>query len=80
MLFYLYWLASLGDHAGMNAAIGQVVLAVGRVEHENAPGRRAVLGRAFRRRAAAAEMPGGAGTGGGGVGGSAGAPIRGRGD
>lgn len=80
LLYRFYWLASLGDHAGMNAAIGQVVLAVGRVELENAPGLRAALGRAFRRRAAAEEMPGGAGTGGGGAGGSGGAPIRGRGD
>lgn len=80
-----YRLASLGDHAGMNAAIGQqVVLAVGRVELENATGLRAVLGGRSAGGRAAEGMPGGASAGGGGgggegAGGSAGAPIRGRG-
>lgn len=48
LLCRLYWLASPGDHAGVNAAIGQVALAPGRVGLESAPGLRAALGRAFR--------------------------------
>ena len=76
LLYRFYWRASLGDHAGMNAAIGQVVLAVERVERENEPGLRAALGRAFRVRGAEV-MPQGEGGGGGWAGGSVGAPIRG---
>ena len=38
LLCRLYRLASPGDHAGVNAAIGQVALAPGRVGLENAPG------------------------------------------
>ena len=72
LLYRFYWLASLGDHAGMNAAIEQVARAVGRVELENAPGLRAALGRAFRRREAD-RSPQGAGAAD-----SVGAPIRGR--
>lgn len=78
-----YRLASLGDHAGMNAAIGQqVVLAVGRVELKNATGLRAALGGRSAGGRAAEGMPGGAGrvaAEGESAGGSAGAPIRGRG-
>ena len=51
LLCRLYWLASPGYHAGVNAAIGQMALAPGRVGLENAPGLRAALGRAFRGRA-----------------------------
>ena len=71
LLYRFYWLASLGDHAGMNAAIGQVAHAVGRVELENAPRLRAALGRTFRRQEAG-RMPQGAGAAD-----SVGAPIRG---
>ena len=74
LLYRFYWLASLGDHAGMNAAIEQVARAVGRVELENAPGLRAALGRTFRRQEAG-RMPQGAGAAD-----SVGAPIRWRAD
>ena len=78
LLYRFYWLASLGDHAGMNAAIEQVARAVGRVELENAPGLRAALGRTFRRQEAGGMPQGAGGSGGRRTAGSVGAPIRGR--
>ena len=73
LLYRFYWCASIGDHDGMNAMIGQVAVAVRRVRLENAPGLRTGIGRAFGR------VPKGGGEEEGAGGGSGSAPgVRGQ--